>query len=1133
MQSAARNAAVTEIRPPSGNAPFDRSYVRRSTSKLTSHFFPISTFCFHFSNLHDNGGLCWLLTPQHPETMQDRRNKTSHAVPCRRLALFVALALSAVTTSGSASAQIDFNRDIRPILSDNCFACHGPDNAARKAGLRLDLKEEAFKQLGSSEFAFVPGKPEQSKALKLVAAENSDDRMPPEKSGKRLTASQIDLLTRWVREGALWDDHWAYIPPQRPEAPEVKDTGWPHNPIDHFILSRLEKEGLKPAPEASKPAVLRRVTFDLTGLPPSIQEVDAFLADESPEAYEKVVDRLLASARYGERMAVPWLDLARYADTSGYHFDGFRQMSIWRDWVINAFNSNMPFDQFTIEQLAGDLLPDATREQKIATGFHRNVMTNDEGGADPDEYLSKYMVDRVNTTAAAWLGLTMSCAECHDHKYDRLSQKEYYQFYAFFHNVPEKGLDGTRVANPAPKMQVPSPEQESEMARLTGALSEAEQLLKTRETELPSAQVAWEEEVRANPGAPEEPPGLLALFSFDEDFSWTGGAEGNEPAQFKGAETAVWEDGKIGKALRLTGGEDYVDAGQAVAYEGTNAFSYGCWTKFHGNDGTLLSKMEAAPGHRGFDLILEGGRLAAHLVHAWPDNAIKVQTKDPLPTNRWLHVMMTYDGSSKAAGVKLFVNGKLQTLETKTDKLSASIATDTALRIGRRIDSSRMNGLIDDVRFYGRALDSIEIVAVAAIPHLALVQVDEQDRAEEHNAELNEFFRMHFASDFIAAQEEVAGLKKARDDLNKAIPDTMVMVEMEKPRETFVLVRGDFQTKGERVEPGVPSVLPPLPADQPANRLTLAQWLVSPEQPLTSRVTVNRLWQMFFGSGIVKTLNDFGAQGEWPSHPELLDWLAVEFTDPQQGAVAARPWDIKHLVRLIVTSSTYRQSALIHPEALERDPYNRLLSRGPRLRLEVEFIRDNALAVSGLLNGEIGGPSIKPYQPSGIWTVTDHKYEPSTGEDLYRRGLYVFWKRAAHYPSFAAFDAPSRETCTLERPRTSTPLQSLVLMNDPVYVEAARVFGQRIIEEGGPDMESRITFAFRTVLARAPSEAEQSLLARTYAQQLETFQTNRSAAEELLKIGDSPKRENADPVELAAWTTVANVLLNLNETITK
>jgi hypothetical protein len=1064
--------------------------------------------------------------------MWNGRNKTSDALPCRRLAVFLALAAGAMTL-GSAPAAIDFNRDVRPILSDNCFACHGPDTATRKAGLRLDLKEEAFKPLESGEFAFVPGNPGRSKALKLAATENNDDRMPPEKTGKRLSAEHIDLLTRWIRDGAVWDEHWAYIPPTRPALPVVENSEWPRNPIDQFVLARLEKEGLKPAPGAGKTTLIRRVTIDLTGLPPSIEEVDAFLADESEEAYEKVVDRLLASARYGERMAVPWLDLARYADTSGYHFDGFRQMSIWRDWVIQAFNSNMPYDRFTIEQLAGDLLPNATREQKIATGFHRNVMTNDEGGADPDEYLSKYIVDRVNTTAAAWLGLTMSCAECHDHKYDRLSQKEYYQLYAFFHNVPEKGLDGTRVSNPAPKMQVPSPGQEAEMARLTGALSQAEQVLKTRESELPTAQEAWETELRATPPEPSEPPGLLALFSFDEHFSWTGGAE-SQPGQFKGAEQPEWVDGKLGRALKLDGGEAHLDAGQAVALERTNAFSYGAWVKLHARDGTLLSKMEAAPGHRGFDLIFEGGRLAAHLVHAWPENGIKVQTRDQLPTNRWLHVMMTYDGSSKAGGVKLFVNGKLQLMETKNDKLNATILSETALRIGRRIDGSRFNGWIDDIRFYERELEPKEVVALAAIPHLALVQVPANDRPEEHHSDLKEFFRMHFASDFIASQEEVASLKKARDDLNKAIPDTMVMVEMEKPRETFVFVRGDFQKKGERVYPDVPAVLPSLPADQPTNRLALARWLVSPEQPLTSRVTVNRFWQMFFGAGIVNTLNDFGAQGEWPSHPELLDWLAAEFMNPETArAPEVRPWDVKNLVRLIVTSSTYRQSAVISPEALERDPYNRLLSRGPRLRLEVEFIRDNALAISGLLNNKIGGPSIKPYQPPGIWTVTDHQYEQSKGEDLYRRGLYVFWKRAAHYPSFAAFDAPSRETCTLERPRTSTPLQSLVLMNDPVYVEAARAFGQRILDEGGEDVASRITFAFRTVLARPPSASEQAVLARAYEQQLELFRTDTSAAEELLKVGESPRREGADAVELAAWTTVANVLLNLNETITR
>ena len=1023
----------------------------------------------------------------------------------------------------ASSVPVDFNRDIRPIFSENCYTCHGPDKEKRKAGLRLDLKEGAFSKLDSGDFALVPGQPAQSQLLKVISLPpDHDDHMPPRKTGKQLTPAQVDTLRRWIEQGAKWADHWAYVPPERPAVPKASHSKARNlNPIDAFIRARLEREGLSPGKEADRYTLIRRVTLDLTGLPPTLAEVDDFIADPSPNAYEKVVDRLLASPHYGERLALAWLDQARYADTSGYHFDGFRQMHLWRDWVIDSFNRNQPFDQFSIEQLAGDLIPNATIEQKIASGFHRNVMTTDEGGVDPEEYLTKYQVDRVSTTAQVWLGTTLGCAECHDHKYDPISTREFYQFYAFFNSIPEKGLDGTRVRNPAPVLKVPSSDQGSRLLRYLDRIPAAEKTLADREAELPKAQEGWEKALSKDDVKEPKLDALLVKFDFDNSF----------PTSTKPTNIAL---GKIGQALHLRGTNDpLAEAGQVVRLESTNAFSYGAWIKLNGKTGAVLSKMEEGPGYRGFDLLIQDGKAEVHLVSKFPDDALKVLTKDALPTNVWQHLLVTYDGSKKAAGARIYVDGKSRPLDTPIDKLSASIATDAPLLIGARTKAYPFAGAIDEVRFHSRVLKPDEAAALAAHGQLLATQTPAADRTAEQKTDLKKFFRESRAIEFIAARARLDQLQKEKKELLDAIPDTMVMDEMEKPRDTFVLMRGNYQSKGEKVTPGTPGCWPPLPKDQPANRLTLARWLMSTNNPLPARVTVNRYWAMLFGTGLVKTANDFGSQGDRPSHPELLDWLASEFMASSSSALRSSPWDVKHLLRLLVTSATYRQSAAVTPQKLERDPDNRLLSRGPRLRLEAELVRDNALAISGLLNAKIGGPSIKPYQPPGIWEGTDHKYEPSKGADLYRRGMYVFWKRAAHYPSFQTFDAPSRETCTLLRPRTSTPLQSLVTMNDPVYVEASRALAARVLTEGGATLSQQLTYALRLTLARPPLKKELAILEKTWRWQHDYFAKDRQAATNLLAIGESPRPKKLDAVALAAMTGVANVLLNLSETITK
>ena len=770
------------------------------------------------------------------------------------VACFVILSVFLSPLAMAAPAQdskVDFQRQIRPLLSDACFQCHGPDPKVRMAGLRLDLREDLF-QARTSGAPVVPGDPDNSLIIQRISHEDANLRMPPAYSQKTLTGDQIDLMRRWISDGAVWRQHWAFTRPRRPDLPEVKDNSWPRQDLDHFVLRRLESQGLVPSPPAEKSRILRRVTFDLTGLPPTLDELNAFLSDPSPAAYEKAVDRLLASPRYGERMAAVWLDLARYADTDGYQDDEPRIMWRWRDWVVDSLNQNLSFDQFTIQQLAGDLLPDPNPEQKLATGFLRNNRVNGEGGSIADEFRVEYAVDRVNTVSTAWMGLTVGCARCHDHKYDPISQTEFYRLFAFFNKSSEPG---TYRRSAAPTIKVPP-------------------------------------------------------------------------------------------------------------------------------------------------------------------------------------------------------------------------------------------------RVVQRQLDRI---------HRELQVLDRDTPA-------------------------YAELETRHRRLWEQVPATMIMREDE-TRDTFVLGRGQYDQPGARVTPGVPEILPPLPPGGSANRLLLARWLVDPSHPLTARVAANRLWQTHFGSGLVPTPEDFGVQGEPPTHPLLLDWLASE--------LIRLKWDVKAFQRMIVTSATYLESSKLTPALLEKDPANRLLARGPRLRLPAEMIRDQALAVSGLLVGSVGGPSVKPYQPAGIWNeiaggstgAYKKGYEQGTGDRLYRRSLYSFWRRTIHPPGMEVFDAPSREVCTSRRERTNTPLQALTLMNDVTYVEAARALAQRLIREGGSTDEDRVEFGFRLVTSRRPEPAEIEVLRRGLQRHRSAYEADPEAAAKLVKVGESASGPEMDAVELAAHTALANGLLNLDETI--
>jgi len=882
---------------------------------------------------------------------------------------------------------------------------------------------------------------------------------------------------------------------------------------------------------------LRRLTYDLTGLPPTPAETDAFLADQSPDAYEKQVDRLLRSPHYGERMAMPWLDAARYADTHGYHIDSLRGMWPWRDWVINALNQNMPFDEFAVEQLAGDLLPDATREQKIASGFNRNHMINFEGGAIADEYQVEYVVDRVEATSNAFMGLTMGCARCHSHKFDPITHKEFYEFFAFFNNVPEVGLDG-RTGNAVPVLPLPTAEQQARLDELNAAISTRDAAL--ADTVLAPLQRAWEKVIAEKPAEPDV-TGLVAHYELDGNFSDVSG-------RYQHGRTVLgdptFDAGRVGRAVSFDGDTE-VSFGNVAGFDRGDAFSLAVWLKGRGNlPISVFQKIESADRRRGYewqldDIALVGiqkwaARLRIRIAGDAPDNAIEVRTRERLTLGDWYHVALTYDGSGKASGLALYLNGARLDAEVVRDGLSGGIATDAALRVGSKELGKPFVGQIDDLRLYSRVLtpQQIEDLAIHHPMRVSLSGVTGKPSKEEADR-TREYFLTYAAPESLRTMyRELKALRAQKDDLVKRIPTTMVMSEMKNPRETFILARGDYRNHTDKVQPGVPAMLPPLPKDAPLNRLTLAKWMVDPGHPLTSRVAVNRYWQTYFGIGLVKTQEDFGVQGEPPSHPDLLDWLATEFV--RTG------WDVRAMQRLIVTSATYRQSSKVSAELREKDPENRLLARGPRVRLPAEMIRDTALAASGLLNDTIGGPSVLPYQPKGIWEelafgdgFSGQSYEQSHGPDLYRRGMYTLWKRTAPPASMATFDAPDREKCTARRAQTNTPLQALVLLNDPTYVEASRVLAQRAILEGGKDRTARIAYAFRLATARQPSKDEIKVLRSLLDGRLETYRKDRKGAIDLLSVGESPRNPRIEVAELAAYTTVASVIFNLDEAVSK
>ncbi len=1025
------------------------------------------------------------------------------------------------------TGSVDFSRDVLPIFSDNCFLCHGPDPKTREANLRLDVKEGALRL---KDPVIVPGKSAESEIIERIKSRDAEEVMPPPKSGHTLSPKQIETLTRWVDQGAKWGKHWALEQAREHPLPQVKEGSWPRNPIDHFVLARLEAEGLKPGREADKTTLIRRASLDLTGLPPTPAEVDAFLADSRPDAYDRLVDRLLESTRYGERQAMDWLDQARFADTNGYQNDFARSMWPWRDWVIDAFNRNQPFDQFVIEQIAGDLLPNSTRAQKVATGFNRNNRTVTEAGSIDEEWRIENAVDRVETTATVFLGLTMGCARCHDHKYDPISQKEFYQFLGFFNSINEKGVYTETRGNVPPLITVPSKQDEERLAQLNTAIARATNTVKQHESTLSERIKRWEYEQRVAP-RPIDPTDWALRIPLDGSLQALAAVGTVMDPVYQGKDAPSWVEGPSGKALRLDGQDtSFVVVGPLAGIEHTTHFSYGGWVKLMGN-GALVSKMDDQGAYRGFDILAGDGKLAVHLVHAWPQNAIKVTTETPLPRDTWSHVFVTYDGSRKASGVLVYVNGVPAKLNVEADTLRDTIATQQPLRLGKRSTSSSFTGELADIRLYRRTLQGEEIRALADAPVYQIARTSVAERSPAQRDRLNRFFRSRLYPELHAADETLAKIQRDKSEIDAKLPTVMIMEDLATPRDTYLLKRGRYEMPdtSQKLEPGVPACLPPLPSEGRKDRLALARWLVTPENPLTARVAVNRFWQQHFANGLVKTAENFGLQSEAPSHQALLDWLANAFV--RSG------WNAKAFHKLIVTSATYRQDSQATAELIQRDPENRLMARGPRFRLPAEVVRDNALAISGLLVERIGGPSIKPYQPAGLWEelaggAGEGPYVQDKGANLYRRSLYIYRKRTVPHPTMTTFDAPSREICQVKRPRTNTPLQALELLNDVTYVECARQLARLMLAEGGQTPEQRITFAFRRAISRAPSSRELEVLKRGFQRYYAVYQADRAAASRFVGHGDSPVDANLDQIELAAYTATASVLLNLDETIT-
>ncbi|MEW4567508.1 PSD1 and planctomycete cytochrome C domain-containing protein [Tautonia sp. JC769] len=1038
-----------------------------------------------------------------------KRATTRSLVLAACWALFAAGPLPAADDA-NPGRRIDFGKQIRPILSDACFACHGPDAATRKADLRLDLRDEALADRGGYS-AIVPGDVEASELFYRITSEDEFDRMPPE-SHEALTAEQIGLIRAWIAQGAEWEEHWAFVPPTKPEPPALADDPWVRNPIDHFILDRLNQEGLEPSLEATPEALVRRVYLDLTGLPPTPAEVDAYLADERDDRYEQLVDRLLQSPRYGEHMARFWLDAARYGDTHGLHLDNYREMWPYRDWVVDAFNRNLPYDQFVIEQLAGDLLPYPTRDQLIATGFNRAHVTTSEGGSIEEEIYVRNVVERVDATGTVFMGLTVACARCHDHKFDPISAKDYYSLFAFFNSIDGKPLDGNAKAHP-PVIQVPSPEQEAERARLdeqiaaiSGRISEAVSAIEydpagdeDRGEYVRRGDFVWVDDAL--------PPGAKPSAEAD----WSFEAEPNHPV-FLGEKAHV-------RSAEGQSQHFFTEASQGLLVgEGDTLFAHVFLDPLNPPKEIMLQWNTGEWKHRAY--------WGENLIDYGADGTAERFAKGPLPTTgEWVRLEVPAAEVGIAPGTT--ITGMAFTQHGGTVRWDAAGLRTWTPQPGKTYTS--LAAWVRDQKILG---DKSGLPG----PIRAIVEKAPGDRSDDEAQQLRDHFvRFAYAparSTLSPLLDELASAESARKTLEEAIPTTLVWKELAEPKPAFILNRGEYEERGEQVGRATPEFLPELPDGAPLDRMGLALWLVDRSNPLTSRVAVNRLWQQVFGTGLVKTSEDFGSQGDPPSHEELLDWLAVQFQDDG--------WDMKTFMKRMVTSATYRQTSRTTPELNTRDPKNVLLARGPRFRLDAETLRDQALSVSDLLVEQIGGPGVKPPQPSGLWEAVGYtssntaKFKADSGRDkVHRRSLYTFWKRTAPPPQMTTFDAPSRESCTVRRERTNTPLQALLLLNDPQYVEAARGLAERTLREAGPSADERLTHMFRLATARHPESDERQELLAAFDEVLASYRGEVEEARALIAVGETQPDPAFDPAELAAWTIIANTLLNLDEVIVK
>ena len=1060
------------------------------------------------------------------------------------IASVILISAAATSTSNAAPTdEIDFGSQIRPILSKNCFFCHGPDAHERKADLRLDTYEGAIEDRDGNR-AIDPDNLADSEFIYRITTDDEDDIMPTIKSHKKLTAEEISLLTRWVESGAEYSDHWAFVDPAKP-TPPVESSGWAKNPIDQFVHARLTSAGLEASPEASPEQYIRRVSFDLRGLPPTPSEVDQFVADYAKDqdaAVGSLVDQFLASEHFGERMALAWMDAARYGDTSVMHADGPRDMWRWRDWVIDAYNANKPFSDFLREQLAGDLIPNATFEQKVATGFNRNNATSDEGGAFPEELRVEYTLDRVATTTNVFLGLSVECAQCHDHKYDPISQKEYFSMYAFFNVAADPGMQ-SRKGNQAPVVEYVvggDPERAAEIDREVATIKAQ---LDARMKATSDIAEQWMISAAAESVDSPAPVGLKFHYPLDPDGKTNIIAEvideGGD-AKIAGNKPAKKTDREGLPALAVEGNTAPIASGERQPQlDVGKPFTVSYWIRPQKNTrtGAIVSRMSRDKQHRGWDLWLQDRRPSTHLIEEWPNNALKVVSKNQLKVDQWQHVVISYDGSRKADGVTIYIDGKNTGHKIETNSLTpdSDNTTETPFAIGRRDKSSAINVHLDDLRFYDRELPENEIALLDSDPVANALSVEHSKRNETQQNVLRKHHLQNIDPEGMALFNNQQALIAERAEVMKDAKkySSMVMQDqpMNKMRNTYVLDRGQYDSPKEEevILANVPAAFPPLPDGAPANRLGLAEWFLRDDHPLTARVAVNRYWSMLFGRGIVSSVTDLGNQGAFPTHPELIDWLASDFRE--------NGWDIKRTLRQIVTSATYRQSAQVTPGGFETDPENLLLSRSPRLRLQGEFIRDAALSVGGLLVQELGGPGTKPYQPAGLWNEVSLnnglRFQQDKGEKLYRKSMYIYWKRSAPHPAMTIFDAPTREKCVVQRPRTNTPLQALVTLNDVQFVEASRKLAERMVTDGGAEFEGRVEQAYLLCLSRRPSETELEICRDVYQTQLASFRNEPERAEKYLAHGEAANSAGIEALEHAALTVLANMIINLDESLTR